>query len=367
MLCIPVLKTMQAQDQNKKPRVEKKKLLPEHFDNLTRFLEYVKDNNFVITLVVEDNGTAYQIFETLNYRGRELSKSNLIKNHVLSKINNNDKKQRDISTEWNQIFDEIINGERDDVFILESLRSRLGSDYDVEQKESKPSLRNLFKIVSKEIKNERKAEQYVKWLKEDAMLLDQLYKPRGSVDSETKDDFNTIRTLKAKHIRAPILAAHRKWFNNKERRRDYEYLTKFLVKFFFNVKIIRNLHAGRLEDIMLETIKLINNNETLSKIIETLQGYDKPDAFKNNFKEFMQDPPKNNVTKYVLRQITIHMDIKHSDVRPDDDLTLEHILPQTYKKWDTTEFFKNYPDNKIGTGGNIGDFVDPSWELDIIK
>ena len=51
---------------------------------LNQFLNHVMRNNFIVKIVVDDDGTAYQIFETLNYRGETLSKSNLIKNDVLN-------------------------------------------------------------------------------------------------------------------------------------------------------------------------------------------------------------------------------------------------------------------------------------------
>ncbi len=98
-------------------------LIKQNLEMLNYFLAHVKNNNFVVKVVVEDSGTAYQIFETLNYRGQGLSRSNLIKNYVLNLVKNEDD-QNDLSNDWNSIFDKIINqGEADDVFILESLRS----------------------------------------------------------------------------------------------------------------------------------------------------------------------------------------------------------------------------------------------------
>ena len=104
---------------------EGKKLIKDNLGMLNYFLAHVQENNFVIKIVVADNSTAYQIFETLNNRGQTLSKSNLIKNYLMGLVKDNDDNQHELSDRWNTIFDGIIGqGQPDDEFILESLRSR---------------------------------------------------------------------------------------------------------------------------------------------------------------------------------------------------------------------------------------------------
>ena len=337
---------------------DKKELISKNLQMLNYFLAHIKNNNFVVKIVVEDNGTAYQIFETLNYRGRSLSKSNLIKNHVLNLIKNK-QEQRDISNRWNTIFDETINPGSDDEFILESLRSR---NYNLNQK---PSRKNLFDVVVHVLKNEINPQQYVKALKEDAEFLGRLYNPYGYVDEETKYDFYTIRTLKARHIRAPILTAYRKWYN--EQRSDFVCFVHFLVKFFFNEKIIRGKHAGKLEDKMLDIIKHINQDAPLTHIINELQKDYDHDDFEHRFSKFMLDATPNNVAKYVLRQITIHLGTKYNDVHPIDALTLEHILPKHNKKWNNTEFFKNYSSGAYKDDVRMDDFVPHLGNLTLLN
>lgn len=318
---------------------------------LNQFLNHVMRNNFIVKIVVDDNGTAYQIFETLNYRGKTLSKSNLIKNYVLNKVKI-ENEQRDMSSAWNNIFDDIISqGEADDVFILESFRSR---NYRGPAK--KASRKNLYDVVRKKIKTEREAKVYIKSLRDDAEFLTTLYNPDSYQDRNTKDAAYAIKLLKAKSIRVPILAAYRRWYD--ERRRDYEQLVQFLVKFFFNLRIIRETHAGKIEQIMLEVVKMIEEGASVQSVILKLQEDYDHDDFKHNFNKFMS-APTSNTAKYVLHQITISLGTKDSDVRPIDALTLEHILPKSTDKWDRNEFFADYKkpglkmDEFVGHLGNL--------------
>ena len=55
-------------DRKKPPNAAE--LIKQNLNMLNYFLAHVKNNNFVVKIVVGDDGTAYQIFETLNYRGR---------------------------------------------------------------------------------------------------------------------------------------------------------------------------------------------------------------------------------------------------------------------------------------------------------
>ena len=329
-------------------------LIKQNLEMLNYFLAHVKNNNFVVKVVVEDSGTAYQIFETLNYRGQGLSRSNLIKNYVLNLVKNEDD-QNDLSNDWNSIFDKIINqGEADDVFILESLRSRSFCP------NKKITLKNLYDIVREDITNDENARNYVKDLTTDAEFLATLYNPQQYDDDYVKDDIYAIRALGAKSIRIPILVAYRRWYDTDKS--SYQRLVKILVKFFFKIKIIRGVHAGKVEKIMSEISEMIETGKSLQGVITKLQGNDDHDDFKYNFRKFMADPPPN-AAKYALQQITLHLGGKYADVRPIDSLTLEHILPKKIgKEWIKEKFFQNYPTDK-----KMEDFIGHLGNLTLLK
>lgn len=316
------------EDSTKMSADQKKKLIKQNISTLNHFLNHVKKNNFVVKIVVKTSETAYQIFETLNNRSQPLSKSNLIKNYVLSQVKNTDE-QRDMSNHWNRIFEDIGQDVGDDVFLLDSYRSR---KYD-----KKISPKHLYRIIKKDITG-KLAKRYIKELRIDADFLTTLYNPSEYPDESIKSTVYAIRQLDAKIIRPPILAAYRRWYD--EQKSTYEQLVLALLKFFFNVRIIRKMHAGKLEKIMSDAVKIIVEGESLQSVIIELQKHNDPNDFKHNFNNFMNDP-RPNEAKYVLQQITMALGSKHSDVKPLDTLTLEHILPQNPNKWNMREFLDN--------------------------
>ena len=320
------------------PEVERQALQVDNIGMLNYFLDYIQQFNYVVKIMVADDNTAFQIFETLNERGQSLSKSNLIKNHVLNQIskdNQSEDEQHGLSDKWNFVFDSIImEGQPDDDFLMESLRSRHPKDKDIKYK---ISTKNLYKIIKKQIKDERTCKQYIKDIEEDANFLIQLNYPDSYKDKDVKDDIRALKILNARFIRTPILAAYRKWGMNS----DHKKLVSFLVKFFFKFRTIRKSHPVEVEEITLDTTQMILDGKSVSEIIIKLKGHDDHGNFKHQFSRFMKEPNKD-VSKYILQQITHYMGDADSDVRPIDGLILEHILPQKYEEcWKEKEFFED--------------------------
>ena len=313
------------------PEVELKELQIKNIGTLNYFLDYIQQYNYVIKIMVADDNTAFQIFETLNERGQSLSKSNLIKNYMLNQISKD--KQHDLSDKWNHVFDNIIGGgQRDDDFIMESLRSRYPKNTEL-----KISTKNLYKIIKKQIKDEQTCKQYIKDIREDADFLSKLNDPKTYDENKTLDDIHALKILNAKFIRIPILAAYRKWGMNQ----DYKMIVPFLVKFFFKFRTIRKSHPGDVEQVILDTTQMILDGKSASEIIDKIKESDDHDDFNYRFKRFMEKS-KNDVAKYILQQITLYLGDDDADVKPIDHLTLEHILPQKYEShWNDAQFFED--------------------------
>lgn len=324
---------------------EKRKLRIDNHSSLLYFIQHVKENNYLIQVMVSDDSTAFQIFETLNQRGKTLLKSNLIKNHILNKIDDGPQKkqtQKEQSDKWNGIFTSLGDRQPDDDFIMESYHSRLSDQLSLREKHksNRPmSKKNLYKIVKNMVDNEEDCKQFIIELKEDAEFLVTINDPSNYTDETSRDDIRSLNALDAKFIRIPILAAYRRWYNN-DKEQDYSDLVKLLVKFFFKVRVVREKHPGWIEKNMKIVTQMINEDKSFDEIRKYIIDVDDHENFKNDFTQrFIEDPGR--AAKYALQQITMHLGTKHEDVKPIDDLTLEHILPQEGKKWNRDEFFKD--------------------------
>ena len=330
---------------------EKLALMQKNIAWLNHFLSHVRDNNYLVKIMVNDYNTAFQIFETLNERGQTLSKSNLIKNYVLSQAKG-DEKQKKLSSQWNEVFDLVIGREQnDDEFIIESFRSR----YPLE----KISKKELYKIIKDKIPDgdEKACVTYIKELEADAEFVAMINSPLTSYPDEyTRDDICVTEALGAKFIRIPMLAAWREWGFSKE----FRTLVKFLVKFFFKYKIIRQEHASNVEQVAMEVTDKILRGDKLKDIIAKAKTFDDHPDFNYKFKRFMEDP-KSSAAKYILQQFTLHLGTPDNDVRPIDGLTLEHVLPRKYKdKWPEKDFI-------IDTEIKMDEFVDRLGNLTLLK
>lgn len=290
-----------------------------------KFVEYMLKNNFLIKIVVDDEETAFQIFETLNDRGEKLSKSNLIKNHLLKKIPEKTVQQR-LSTKWDAIFTRI-GKHPDDQFIMESWRSR--------HPRCAVTTKTLYTVIKNHITNTSKRKNFVRDLNNDANFLITLYNPPLFIDKKAENDIRAISMLGADLTRIPILAAYRKWGSGADLRK----LITILVKFFFKYKIVRKNHAGKIQELMLDLTIDINEGKTLAHIVKKIKERDNHDDFEYEFLKRFSDVKPNLITKYVLLQITLKLGNPHDDVKPIDDLTIEHVLPYNFKKNWTKEYF----------------------------
>ncbi|MDI1495633.1 MAG: hypothetical protein K8823_941 [Cenarchaeum symbiont of Oopsacas minuta] len=344
---------------------ELRELRIENHGALLYFLTHIIENNFLITLVVSDENTAFQIFETLNERGQTLSRSNLIKNYILSKITSKET-QIELSDDWNRIFDEVVgDGQADDDFIIESYKSR---DCDhtslcIKSKKSiKISKKNLYTIIKNMVVDENSCKRYISELKEDAEYLSTLNVPVQYSEEDGKDYVHIINILKAKFIRVPLLAAHRKWHNN-DKFNDYVRLIKILTVFFFKIRVIQQKHPGYIENIIIKVTKMINENQSINDVMKILKLEDDHENFIYNFKASFIPNPTKDAIKYVLQRITIHLGTDPDDVKYIENLSLEHILPQDHELWDKNNFFSKYEGEK----NNMDEFVNRLGNMTLLR
>lgn len=327
---------------------------------MVHFLNHIRDNNHVVRVLISDDSIAYQVFETLNSRGQELAKSNLIKNHVLSRVNDDNASLiGTLSDRWNKVFDEVIGQKNHDEFILESLRSRLvnvepapSGYYSIEDSIVK---RNIYKVVKKYITEEKpeSPEKFISQLEDDSDFVSMLNDPTTYSDNGdgTKAEIHALNLLNAKLVRYPVLAAYRKWGDSSSSYRD---LVRTLTKFFFKFIIVRRKHPGEFEDIMSGVTCRINKGDDASDILnDMIKKYDDHDHFNAEFKVLMKKP-KRGVAIYILRKINERLETGQQDMQPIEDLTLEHVTPKKFKaNWDQAEFFAGYPKED-----NITNFTD---------
>ena len=121
---------------------------------------------------------------------------------------------------------------------------------------------------------------------------------------------------------------------------EYANLVELLVKFFFKIRVVSDMHPGDIEAIMRDITQMINEDKSLGDIRKVIKDEDMHHDFKHDFVKRFALGPHNDAAKYVLRKIIVHLDPSYDDVRPRANLTLEHVLPKKSKPeyWHPEDF-----------------------------
>ena len=328
----------------------------ENIVTIRDFLSYIANNNFVVQVMIENDSTAFQVFETLNSRGSELAKSNLIKNHILNKAGPDKVIQEDLSRRWDRIFAETIGEQDHDEFVLESLRSRCTvTNHNLTTK-------NIYKIVRDNLRDvdPRDCKRFVSDLEQDAEFIATLNNPKLA-DSLLRDGVYGIQLLRAKLVRFPIVAAYRRWGEVND---DLAQLCSILQKFFFKARIVAREHPGAVDKIMTDVTGIVQEkpaSKILPEVRTMLLKKDDHDYFVREFGRFMRKP-KKDTARYVLYQLNKEITNPHSGVKPIENLTLEHILPKKPEGWSEEEFF-----GTKDSGKTFADCVDRLGNLTLLE
>ncbi len=354
---------------------ERKNHLPQLFQFINNI---VMQRMFVTRSEVKEDKDAFQIFDTMNSAGLELSKSNLIKNLIIKHVPVLE--QENIAKKWDEEIIDKVGLSVADTFILQSLRSRGLEDPDnvgkyifdkfhvkEHDKITVPSGKNLYNVIrwkidtsnvsgcSSEESKSIMAKQFIDNLVEDALIYEYLVygdtispvpaNPLASLDGCIYD----MNYLGAKYIRIAMYTAYREWTKTSN---EFILLMKFLVPFFFKYKTIGDNNASKLESNMITVCEMIKNGDqsnredTLYDIVKFLLSTYSDGDFKNDFENLGTD---EKILKYILHRINTYLADKYADVRVIDNLELEHILPKSPKKslysdggWELDRFFTGY-------------------------
>jgi uncharacterized protein with ParB-like and HNH nuclease domain len=334
------------------------------FNNqLTKYL-------FLVKISVLDYEVANVVFERLNDTGIPLSKSNLVKNHIIALFPAAERIAK--GAEWDDI---IIKTKNADKFLKESLQSRGILDpltnkkefqkYDIgHAKTVKPDDAHLYKIIKSMNPNSGTKEEkiqtatdYIEMLKTDILYSQILDDPLKYFRNPTATQQNRfadaklalidLQKLNPVHIRLPILTAFRKWKTPMEEAYEsdaFVLLVKFLVSFFFRYKTIRDQNPEILLKWMLKACEFIQNGNDkdadVQKIIKVLLQFDDELDFKTELRSTLAEPKEN--AKFILEHLTKMLGNKDDEIVIANGLEVEHIFPQNEKPDDWKCFMDDY-------------------------
>lgn len=305
----------------------------------------------VISILTEEKDSAYEIFEILNAKGKNLASIDLIKNTIYSKFHADDNaKDKIIENKWEGIKT-TLRSRNPNIGFATFYRHYWISKY---QKTTNSKLYDSFK---KHIKSNKKS--YEKFVKDLSTMAETYMK----IVSPDIDDYNNrkeynwlIQSLKAiektfgvTQARIALLALFKLKSNNEISSKAFKDAVNYIENFIFAytgvLKNQANIYESRFSKLAIKLRESKDKSDTNNILKEYLyqafeDRYPQKEEFLSGFVRLRfskEESPTNTITKYVLNKISSKLN--NSEVYSIDS-SIEHIINEDISN-DNTLFIGN--------------------------
>jgi hypothetical protein len=292
-------------------------------DALGEWFEFIKGGTRVIWLSVEDEAKAYIMFETLNDRGLELSKADLLKNFLLSRSG---KRVTEVLSRWVAMQAVLeTSGSEEEGMLVTYIRYFWSATHKLTRE------RELYSSIKDEIRgSEQKAVKLADDLSRAATAYAAILNSSSPFWNEYGDSIHSIRTLnhfRLKQIRPLLLA-----ITSKMKPQQVERSLKLLVRCSVRFLVVGGLGGGQLEEKYTEAANRISSGHIKSAtgLLDFLRPAVPNDTeFRTSFA--YANVPQPHLARYYLRALELtKKNDPNAEWQPSEEkkITLEHVLPQ---------------------------------------
>lgn len=313
------------------------KSLDIQYDILDQICTCVTSRFKVLYVETDDESEAFLIFETLNARGRDLETSDLLKNYFFRRSYGNIEK---VKNNWQSMVQEL-SGEN----ITNYIRCLWNSQHEFCREKL------LYKKISKEINTPSKCLKISNLLKDYSKLYLNLLSPYNChffSPSNERENFENILCdlcdLKIKTFYSVVLSYYDQHKQEDEKKILIELtsIVKCIEKIIIRDIVISKRSPAQYEMIFARLSTKIYDNEliTLEEIKNYIKSYSVTDLeFENNFKQYSDKDTASgkNKIRYLLRNIINYQSKEVVIKRNNDEVHIEHIMPQAIGKWNITQ------------------------------
>lgn len=295
------------------------------------FIQYLFEKTTLIRIVCNDENFAIKLFSVLNDRGLDLTSADIIKAHLLQKLDENQR------TQFNEVWKRI-----------ETLCKQMGESlqgilnlYLYYLAESNPK-KNLHDELKERLKN-NDPQQVILEIEDFAKFLSEL-----NLDYQDKDISKLKYLPHSVYWKSILLTAKIKKYPY------YDELKALLVKYYYQSWIADGT-SNRIKQTSFNIIKEVKNNQNIENIKQSIL---------NNLKEYpnyLSSLERNNIYSFKWHKaLLLAVEYEQRDDYPfveiTKDLHTEHILPKEWQaeslNW--SQFFdKNTADGLLNSLGNL--------------
>ncbi len=324
--------------------------------SLARFInEAIAQRLLFIRVQVDDDLSAYTVFETLNARGLDLTASDLLKNYLMALVaRRSETDLKHVLDQWSRITDTV--GIRT---LPDFLRHHLNSRQPFVRQE------RLFKAIKADVRSAEDVFALLDELERSAVLYQALQDPYDPywVDLPVaKEQVRILNLLGVKQFKSLALSTGRKLPDS------LQDLLRFCVLISVRYTIIGDLNPSELERVYNEVAVNIERGtlRTTGQIREALREVavsdeDFRDAFSR--RTIAASGRSKKVVRYIL--CALERQLGHPDVKDETcAATIEHILPENLgNSWEAI-YSHDQHERFVNRLGNYT-LLDPSRNRDL--
>jgi hypothetical protein len=298
---------------------------PEPLKLLHQWDEFLQTAAKLIVLEVDDESSAFQIFETLNDRGLDLAVTDLLKNYLMGKAGKTSLET--VRHHWTTALSRV--GDGDERVLKRFIHHYWSSLHGLTREKL------LYKSIKESVRSSGRAIEFASALSSSAAnyaaILNSdhdLWAPTGTAGRRA---ISILKELKLEQYKPLLLAC----MDTMDLKRPAEVtkLLQALVSWSVRFRITQQLGSSKLEDFYGNGGKHVRDKKVrlADEIIETLQSKVPSDAaFSKAFEEFREE--SGRIARYYLVEIENAFRAQTKTpglVNPDEQIiNLEHILPK---------------------------------------
>ena len=298
-----------------------RKLNRGHFD-IEKIKNLIINNLIVVSIVLDKDDNPHLVFESLNAKGRPLTQSDLIRNYFLMKFHINN--QEDIYLKyWKPMQDAL------DENLTEFIRHYL-------MKEGKQVKQNEVYFSLKEEVEENNPLEYLKNLYRYSKYYERLIYPEKEQEPNIRKMLIRLNRLEVTTAYPFLLNIFEEYSKNNINGQIVVEILKILENFIIR-RFVCNIPTNQLNKIFpplyLQAKKM--GNDLISNIKNILQGknYPKDAEFKTRLVDAKLYGSGDRQIKTKLILESIEESYFHKEQVSFDNLSIEHIMPQTLNEW----------------------------------
>lgn len=277
----------------------------------------------VVSIVLDADDNPYLVFESLNAKGRPLTQADLIRNYFFMRIHV-DKQEEVYKTYW-QPMQSALNDD-----LTEYIRHYLMKGGNIIKQGD-------VYYALKESVSTSNAIDYLKELKKFSVYYQRLKFPEFEPEPELQKLFRRLNRIEVTTAYPLLLNFYSNYDEGKISKADFAVILNTLENYLIR-RFVCNVATNQLNKIFPAvypaiTAKHPDNIVEGFKTVLQGRGYPKDNEFSLRFRETKFYGGGDRVVKTKLILETLEENFAHKEAVPFDNLTVEHVMPQTLSEW----------------------------------